>query len=122
MNSAARIRSARRKTGMSQQAFAECLGVSRSAVANWEKEDPSGPSVGNFRRIAAVTEMPFDWLASGCVAMPSNPTSISMPETIRMVADDPEEERLLDAFRLVAVKDRGRILEVVVSLMLLVGG
>jgi transcriptional regulator with XRE-family HTH domain len=48
----------------SQMEFARRLGVTRSAVSEWER-DKSKPSTGNLSRIAHLTGKGFDWLATG---------------------------------------------------------
>ena len=65
MDFSARIRKARRHSGMSQRALAEQLGISRGAVANWEGSRPGRPSTDNLRKMSARTGVSFEWLASG---------------------------------------------------------
>jgi transcriptional regulator with XRE-family HTH domain len=59
-----RIRAARRAKGLKQQCLADAVGVSRSAVAQWET-DRAGQITGNLGRIAAVLEVDLDWLMHG---------------------------------------------------------
>jgi transcriptional regulator with XRE-family HTH domain len=60
-----RIAKARTDAGIrSQMEFARRLGVTRSAVSEWER-DKSKPSTGNLSRIAHLTGKGFDWLATG---------------------------------------------------------
>ena len=60
-----RIRRARLSAGLSQAALAKETGVRRSAVTQWEKEGGTSPSVANLARIAVVTQVHFEWLATG---------------------------------------------------------
>jgi transcriptional regulator with XRE-family HTH domain len=63
---AIRIRRARQRAGLSQGAVAGQLEVNRSAVAQWEKVDGgTTPSVANLARLATVTRVTFEWLATG---------------------------------------------------------
>jgi transcriptional regulator with XRE-family HTH domain len=60
-----RIATSRIDAGIrTQMAFARQLGVTRSAVSEWEK-DKSEPSTKNLIRIAELTNKDFDWLATG---------------------------------------------------------
>lgn len=60
----ARIRASRLANDMTQEAFAEKLGVSRSAVAQWET-DRAGQVRANMERIAKVLQVPLSYLLSG---------------------------------------------------------
>lgn len=60
-----RIRNARLTTGLSQAALAEKIGVQRSAVAQWEMLNGSNPTVENLCKIATITSVRFEWLATG---------------------------------------------------------
>jgi transcriptional regulator with XRE-family HTH domain len=60
-----RIATARADAGIkSQTELARRLGVTKSAVSEWEK-DKSKPSTQNLARIAQLTSKGFDWLATG---------------------------------------------------------
>jgi len=60
-----RVRQARRHANLSQQQLATLVGVHRSAVAQWEQPGGSHPTVENMARLAAVTSVQFEWLATG---------------------------------------------------------
>ena len=60
-----RIRSARTAAGLSQTQLALETGVKRSAVAQWERRGGTHPSVSHLARIAVVTHVRFEWLATG---------------------------------------------------------
>jgi transcriptional regulator with XRE-family HTH domain len=60
-----RIRFARRGAGLTQTQLAEKIGVSRSAVAQWERSDGSNPSAGNLASLAMALNCSFEWLATG---------------------------------------------------------
>lgn len=59
-----RVRQARRMTGQNQADFAAAVGVSRSAVANWETGN-GVPDMPNMIRIAVHSGMGFEYLATG---------------------------------------------------------
>ena len=64
MNLTTRILRSRKDKKLSQQALAGLIGVSRSALAQWETE-MSSPSLGNLRKMAEVLDVSFEWLATG---------------------------------------------------------
>lgn len=53
----------RRKAGMSQEALAEELGVSRQAVSKWETGD-AVPEIGKLLALAKTFDVTTDWLLS----------------------------------------------------------
>jgi transcriptional regulator with XRE-family HTH domain len=59
-----RIRAARREKGWTQQALADAVGVSRSAVAQWET-DRAGQVPANLTQMAAALGTSVDWLRRG---------------------------------------------------------
>jgi len=61
----ARIREARRRAGVSQEEFAAQLGVSRGAVAQWEMEEGTSPSIKNLEQVAKISGLCFEWLGTG---------------------------------------------------------
>lgn len=59
-----RIREARGT--MSQQALATVLGVSRGAIAQWEREEnPTHPRMHHLEKLADVTGVDLVWLQTG---------------------------------------------------------
>ena len=60
----ARIAAARRAAGLTQQALAEAVGVTRSAVAQWET-GRAGQLRGNLARIAATLGVSAAFLFEG---------------------------------------------------------
>jgi transcriptional regulator with XRE-family HTH domain len=95
-----RIRQARSKVELSQAALAESLQVHRSAVSNWESPTGSLPTLGNLIRIAHLTVVNFEWLATGRGRMHhvSDESDIPALQT-DYVARDWHEERLLKDYR-----------------------
>ncbi|MDB5398212.1 MAG: hypothetical protein QOD93_2099 [Acetobacteraceae bacterium] len=59
-----RIRAARRDRGLTQDELADTVGVSRSAVAQWET-GRTGQITGNLSRIAAALEVNVEYLMHG---------------------------------------------------------
>lgn len=62
---AARICVARQRAAMTQSELAGRLGVTRSAVANWEISTRPKPNITNLVAIAIATDVSFEWLAMG---------------------------------------------------------
>ena len=60
----ARIRAERRDRGLTQDELARRIGVSRSAVAQWET-GRTGQITGNLSRIAAALEVSVEFLVYG---------------------------------------------------------
>ena len=113
-NSAAahRIRIARRSAGLSQAQLAAELGVQRSAVSHWEAQRGK-PSMNHLRQLALLTGAQFEWLATG--RGPMTPSAESLLDSVAAVdallVDDPQERRLLTAFRQAAAQARVPLLE-----------
>ena len=63
-SSGARIRAARLERGWTQDDLAAAVGVSRSAVAQWET-DRAGQIRGNLTRISEVLEISVEYLLYG---------------------------------------------------------
>jgi transcriptional regulator with XRE-family HTH domain len=60
----ARIRGLRAERGLTQDQFAHQIGVSRSAIAQWET-GRTGQVTGNLSRIAEVLEVSVEYLMYG---------------------------------------------------------
>jgi len=59
-----RIKAARRARGLSQGKLADKLGISRSAVSQWEAGDTT-PSSENVRQMALELDATLEWLSTG---------------------------------------------------------
>lgn len=62
---AARIRTARLRAAMTQSQLADRIGVTRSAVVNWEISTRPKPNITNLVSIAIETNVSFEWIAIG---------------------------------------------------------
>ena len=71
MSIANRLKQSRIKMGLSQGALARAIGISRSAVSQWEAEDEgmatplTRPNADNLLRCAAVLRVDVNWLQLG---------------------------------------------------------
>ena len=107
-----RVRKARHQAGLSQQVLAERMGVTRGAVANWECAD-AVPAARRMGRIAKVTGVSYEWLATGRGAMLPE-LGFEDPKTPAIDADfvdDPVERQLLDTFRMASMRARKAALD-----------
>ncbi len=107
----ARIRAARLAQNMTQADLAEAVGVSRSAVAQWETER-SGQVRGNLTRIASVLLVSVEHLlsgrASGAPVGPETATELALLRLYRTCTDDDRAFLLRTATRLARAADRER--------------
>ena len=94
-----RIRSARIRAELSKAELARRVGVSPSAVVQWEHPSGSGPSARHLATIAQCTGVAFEWLATG--RGPARVSDTDGPPAIdpTSIAVTLFEERLLDVAR-----------------------
>ena len=112
MKISTRIRTARVRVGMSQADLVTALGVSRSAVANWESaKGRVYPSTERLGELAMATGVSYEWLATGR-GTPYAPSD-GIPAADAEFVDDPVERRLLEGFRACNEQFRQAILTVV---------
>ncbi len=74
-----RIRAARQAAGLTQADLARAVGVSRSAVAQWET-DRSGQVGGNLARIARVLGTAVEYLLTGQQPAGGGPMAVHATE------------------------------------------
>jgi transcriptional regulator with XRE-family HTH domain len=60
-----RIRHARARAGLTKTELGRRVGVCASAVVQWEHADGTAPNATNLARLAQVTDVAFEWLATG---------------------------------------------------------
>lgn len=113
---ALRIRSARQAARLTQSELAAALGLSRSAVAQWESASGSAPSTASFARLATTLGCTFEWLATGqgprSVAHrnPAHEGDDAPAVCHRHFAHNDEEERMIEAFRALDDFDRAAVM------------
>lgn len=113
-----RIRQARRRAGLSQADLATAVGVNRSAVAQWERHSGCSPTASNQSKIAVITSVLYEWLATGRGQMIcKQPTLDETPALeLRFYAHDAVEERVLLGLRKLEYWQTVTIAELVESL------
>ncbi len=96
-----RIKMARRHHNLSQSKLAEVVGVQRSAVSHWESAEGKTPTVNNLLKLAQITNVQFEWLATGRGGMAlSQQTELESISTAHaLLVDDPLEMRMVEALR-----------------------
>ena len=100
MELAERIRRARRIAGLSQQALADAVAVTRSAVGNWEAACGARPASERLAELARVLRVNFEWLATGRGGMRLHANMDDTPAVEGCeVVDCPHERRLLLGYR-----------------------
>lgn len=106
MKTSLRIRDARRHGGFSQSQLAAAVGVRRSAVSHWESSLDKNPSFGNLVRIAEVTSVHLEWLATGrgAMALSREEQFESIPVAHALLVDDALEMRMINTMRAIGLK------------------
>jgi transcriptional regulator with XRE-family HTH domain len=94
-----RIRLARARAGLSKAEVARRVGVSVSAVVQWEQPDGTAPSARHLATFAQCTGVAFEWLATG--RGPARISADDGPPTLEpaAIAVTLFEERLLEVAR-----------------------
>jgi transcriptional regulator with XRE-family HTH domain len=100
----ARIRSARRAHGLTQEQLARAVGVTRSAVAQWET-DRAGQIGGNLTRVARALGTTTEYLLTG----QELPGAAPLPTQA-------DEMGLLRAYRACSPQDRALLLRTALRL------
>ncbi len=116
MNLSARIRCARTLAKLTQTALAAKLGLRRTAVAQWEQVSGTTPTMTNLTQLAILTEVRFEWLATGRGAMRLGNLHVEPAAVMSEFAHDILESRLLNAIRRLSMHKREVIVEMVEGL------
>ena len=104
-----RIRRARRGAHLSQTALAARVGVTSSAVAQWEHPNGTSPALARLQSVATATAVNFEWLATGRGQQQrgSKHDSHETPAIkLDLFALDDMEETLLRRFRALSPRAR----------------
>lgn len=107
-----RIRDARKHIGLSQEELATELGISRSAVAQWEMNNGTAPSVENLIALALRTGLCFEYLSTGRgEIIQGEPITAESESRSPYRALSEEQLRLLEYFDTLAARQRHALLE-----------
>ncbi|MDT0496238.1 helix-turn-helix transcriptional regulator [Algiphilus sp. W345] len=110
-----RVREARNKLGLSQESLAAELKVSRSAVAQWENEAGTRPSVENLVALARRSGMAFEYLATGRGARVFGAPIVAEAAPHYQVLTV-QQQQLLACFDALSPRQRGSLLELLAPL------
>jgi len=105
-----RIRQARELIGLSRADLAKRIGVGASAAVQWEHVNGTSPSVKHLIAIAQITDVSFEWLATG-----RGPARLGEPQQDPAVnpecfAQDLYEEQMLALSRQIPMRHRELLL------------
>lgn len=108
-----RIREARQQLKASQETLAAQVGVTRGAVAQWEMPTGTAPSVENLIKIASLSGVAFEWLATGRgPKIHGQPAAASEARAAYVVAPaDPLDEALRTAVSRLTQSKKKALLE-----------
>lgn len=95
-----RIRQARRRLQLSQRALANKLGVTRTAVSQWEAPSGSKPRQEHLRQLSLLSGVNFEWLATGRGAIAHDENAAAC------LALEGWEQRVLAALRRMPQRNR----------------
>jgi transcriptional regulator with XRE-family HTH domain len=107
-----RLRIARRSANLTQAMLAATLGVGRSAVAQWEREDGSSPTVAHLSELARALDCSFEWLATGRGSRrcPGDENNEGAAVVLAHFARNDQEEQMLELLRALDRSDRQIVL------------
>jgi transcriptional regulator with XRE-family HTH domain len=108
-----RIREARRLTGLTQEMLAAELGISRSAVAQWEMAVGTAPSVENLIALARRSGLHFEYLATGRGEACQGPPQLIVEEEASYYPLSEQQRQLLAGFEQLRPRQRTGLLELI---------
>lgn len=101
---------ARKLSGLSQEALALELGVSRGAVAQWEMRNGTAPTVENMGALARRTGVFFEWLGTGIGPVVHRSPGVA-EEPLTYLPLTAQEELLLQLFRQASKPKRAAVID-----------
>ncbi|WP_460714420.1 helix-turn-helix transcriptional regulator [Lysobacter terrae] len=108
-----RIRRARALAHLSQSELALQVGVTRSAVAQWESRANIMPSTGHLSRIAVATGVQFEWLATGRGPCQLEDQPVEPVGDLKEFAQTDTETRMLALLRRLSAKKQQMMCDMV---------
>lgn len=113
-----RIRRSRLAAKLSQAQLAALTGVQRSAVAQWEREENTHPSIKHLALVAVATAVRFEWLATGRGPAHAKGSEFEVVADFTDFAHDQTETQVLEFVRRLSPQKQKlacRLLEVLVT-------
>lgn len=108
-----RIRRARAMASLTQAELARRLGVQRSAVTQWERDNGTRPNVAHLVQIACETRVAFEWLATGRGSSQMENGALDVALIVQDYAHDELESRVLFGLRRVATRRREAVVKII---------
>ena len=93
MDFGSRIQEKRKEQGLSQEALAEMLGVSRQALGKWES-GASFPTLENLVQLARIFHMSLDELITGEEAQKTEEKSMPLEALLARIEENAQKRRL----------------------------
>lgn len=112
-NMANRIRRARALARVSQSQLAAQVGVTRSAVAQWESKANVRPSMDHLSSVAIVTGVQFEWLATGRGSIKPEGDQAHARTDFKEFAQSDTETRLLALLRRLSAKRQEMVCDII---------
>jgi transcriptional regulator with XRE-family HTH domain len=111
-----RIRIARDRAELTRAELGRRVGVRPSAARQWESRGATTPRIDHLAKIATVTGVAFEWMATGRgpMALPNGEEQAVI--VVEVFARDADEERLLTAFRRINPRHREPVVKLVEGL------
>lgn len=102
---------ARRLTGLSQEALALDLGVTRGAVAQWEMRQGTAPAIENMIALALRSGVCFEWLATDRGPIVHGAPGVRDPDPPEYLPLTAQEVGMLKLFRSASAARRNAVME-----------
>lgn len=112
-----RIRQAREANDLNRAELARRVGVKPSAAVQWEQPAGTLPSAANLAKIAKITGVSFEWLATGRGTSRLLATRETSAIEIASFAHNLFEERLLQTARAMPPKARDSLVRFLEALL-----
>jgi transcriptional regulator with XRE-family HTH domain len=112
-----RIRQAREANDLNRAELARRVGVKPSAAVQWEQQPGTLPSAANLAKIAKITGVSFEWLATGRGTSRLLATRETSAIEIASFAHNLFEERLLQMARAMPPKARESLVRFLEALL-----
>lgn len=101
------------KRGLTQAEMANSVGVSRSAVSQWERYSGTKPNPDNLAIVADLLKVHYEWLATGRGPMGLDDSHQEPPAHMAEFAFDAQESRLLAGFRMLTARKKDAVVDLV---------
>lgn len=112
-----RIQQARKFNNWSRAELARKVGVKPSAAVQWEQIGGTSPSTPNLIRLAKLTNVSFEWLATGRGSLQYRAAEQDVAIDMGSFAQNSFEERLLQLARLMPTSAHDPLVRFIAALL-----